>query len=382
MRPPLVVAGIIIAAVIAGVAYWAGTQSGDDNSNVTTQTTGATSATGVTTDTGTTGVTSTTEDTSTTDISAAEDLTGLNLTVYTAKGYSQPSIKKDLQDIKTLGSTSVTLVPTWYMPQANSNTVMPRPGKTPTDGSLKVAITWAHEAGLKVVLKPHVDVNDESFRGEIQPADHVLWFQAYDAMMTHYAALAANNGVDVFSVGTELKTMSGDTDSFKSLIDKVRARYSGKMTYAANWDEYDQVQFWDSLDYIGVDAYYPLSSPGQTPSVDDLVNAWQTPLSSLKSLSDKWGKPIVFTEIGYPTQADAAAHPYEVVKGQPEDQGAQATAYEAAFRAFADQEWFKGMSWWSWRGDPGQNEDLSIDYTPQGKKAESILADGQGGTRP
>ena len=99
-------------------------------------------------------------------------------------------------------------------------------------------------------------------------------------------------------------------------------------------------------------------------------------------LSAKWGKPVVMTEIGYPTQADAAARPYEVVPGEPEDQGAQATAYEAAFRAFADQDWFQGMSWWSWRGDPGDGENLSIDYTPQDKKAESILASGQGGSRP
>jgi hypothetical protein len=46
---------------------------------------------------------------------------------------------------------------------------------------------------------------------------------------------------------------------FPDLIKKVRAVYSGKLTYAENWDCIDKVLFWDQLDYIGVDAYFPIS---------------------------------------------------------------------------------------------------------------------------
>ena len=378
MRLPLVITAVVAAVLIAGVAYIAGTRAGDDETTAPVTTTGSSDWNGLTGETGTTGETSATS-TAGTDIG---DLTGLNLTVYTAKGYAQPSIRKDLRDIKTLGSTSVTLVPTWYMQTRDANSIMPNAAKSPTDASLVRAINLAHRAGLKVVLKPHVDVIDETFRGEIQPVDRVLWFQSYEAMIGHYAQIAARSGADVFVVGTELKTMSTETDAFRKVIDGVRSTFDGPLTYAANWDEVDQVQFWDDLDLIGVDAYYPLSSPGQKPSVDDLVAAWQTPLTALKATSDKWGKPVVMTEIGYPTQADAAVRPYEVVPGEPEDQEAQATAYEAAFRAFADQDWFQGMSWWSWRGDPGDGGRRGSGYPPRDEKAESILASGQGGSRP
>ena len=379
MRLPLIITGVIAAILIAAIVFFSGTRSNDDEAP--TATTGNTASTsdwdGVTGETGATGATSATGETTADDV-----LNGVNLTVYTAKGYSQPSVKKDLAEIKTLGSTAVTLVPTWYMQKADSNSIAPNVAKSPTDKSLITAIRWAHQDGLKVVLKPHVDVIDESFRGDIQPSDHILWFQSYEAMINHFADIAAAGGVDVFTVGTELKSMSAETDAFRKVIGLARAKFSGQLVYAANWDEVDQVQFWDSLDLIGVDAYYPLSSPGQKPSVDDLVSAWQAPLNALKTTSDKWGKPVVMTEIGYPTQADATAHPHEVKPGEPEDEQAQATAYGAGFRAFRDQEWLHGMSWWSWRGDPGTDENLNIDFTPQDKKAERVLAKGQGGIRP
>ena len=62
---------------------------------------------------------------------------------------------------------------------------------------------------------------------------------------------------------------------------------------------------------------------------------------------------------------------------QPADQGIQALAYHATFNAFADSDWFRGISWWSWRADPSPEENLDIDYTPEDKKAQGELARGQ-----
>ena len=49
----------------------------------------------------------------------------------------------------------------------------------------------AQELGFDEWLKPHVDVKDGSFRGEIQPDDRTAWFGSYRAMIEHYADLAA-----------------------------------------------------------------------------------------------------------------------------------------------------------------------------------------------
>jgi hypothetical protein len=354
-----VLAIVVVALVlIGGVVGFVLGESGDDE----------TPRTGGTNTTGTTG-----------PAGEGETLNGVNLTAYTPEGYAGEAVREDLERIREIGSTAVTIVPTWYMKNSSANTIRPDAAKTPSDTSLESVIGLARDTGLKVILKPHVDVTDETFRGDIQPADRAAWFDSYEDFIGHYADFASRVGADLFVVGTELKSVSGDTDPWRQVITTVESRFPGELTYAANWDEVDQVQFWDALDLIGVDAYYPLSSEGQKPSVEELVSAWGTPVANLETTSERWGKPVLLTEIGYPTQAGAAAHPFEVKEGEPEDQGAQATAYRAAFDAFAGLDWVRGMSWWDWRADPtgAETKLMKIGYPPEGKAAEEVLAERQ-----
>jgi len=366
-----VIAIVVVALVLIGgvVGFMLG-DSGD-SSEPETATTGATGVTAVTGETGSTGTTDA--------VDAGDPMNGVNLTAYTTEGYADPAVQEDLDRIKEIGSTAVTIVPTWYMKNSSANVIKADAKKTPSDSSLESAIGYAKDIGLKVILKPHVDVIDETFRGDIQPADRTKWFDSYADFIGHFADLATSTEADLFVVGTELKSVSGDTDPWREVISTVEGKFSGELTYAANWDEVDQVQFWDALDLIGVDAYYPLASEGQEPSEEELVSAWGTPIGSLQATSDRWGKPVLFTEIGYPTQAGAAAHPFEVKEGEPEDQGAQATAYRAAFAAFADVTWLRGMSWWDWRADPSAEEakQMKIGYPPEGKEAEDVLDEKQ-----
>jgi hypothetical protein len=161
------------------------------------------------------------------------------------------------------------------------------------------------------------------------------------------------------------------------VIETVRDRFPGPITYAANWDEVDQVQFWDDLDAIGVGAYYPLTqSMGTAPTLKELIAAWRGIADQLESKSTQWDRPVLLTEVGYPSQVGATVTPYDVTD-QPADQNIQALAYKATFKALSGADWLKGISWWSWRADPGPEENLDIDYTPQGKKAQGVLADGQ-----
>jgi hypothetical protein len=230
---------------------------------------------------------------------------------------------------------------------------------------------------MKVVLKPHVDVIDDSYRGDIQPSDRSAWFRSYGRFIDHYASLAASNSLDMVVVGTELKSMSSDTDPWRAVIQTVRDRFFGPITYAANWDEVDQVQFWDDLDAIGVDAYYPLThSLGERPTLQTLVTAWDGIAAQLESKSTQWSRPVILTEVGYPSQIGATFTPYEVTD-QPADQNVQAIAYHATFNALEDSDWLVGISWWSWRADPGDGEDPSVEYSPEGKRAQGELARGQ-----
>ena len=66
-------------------------------------------------------------------------------------------------------------------------------------------------------------------------------------------------------------------------------RYSGKLTYAANWGAIDQnvggyqnVPWWNQLDYIGIDAYFPIASQNNT-TLAGLTAAWQNQANSIES---------------------------------------------------------------------------------------------------
>ena len=47
---------------------------------------------------------------------------------------------------------------------------------------------------------------------------------------------------------------------WRKLIRKTRSLYQGQLTYAANFDQYHEVSFWDALDFMGVNAYFSLRS--------------------------------------------------------------------------------------------------------------------------
>jgi FlaG/FlaF family flagellin (archaellin) len=304
-------------------------------------------------------------------------LLGVNLTAYSSDGYSQPVVKQDIKTLADLGSTAITLVPTWYMQSPNANQIAPQEGKSPSDDSLVQVIKWIREQGMQVILKPHVDVIDDSYRGDIQPSNRDAWFRSYGSFIDHYASFASSQSLDLFVVGTELKTMSSETERWRALIQTVRDRFMGPVTYAANWDELDQVQFWDDLDAIGVDAYYPLSEAGgPAPTLQSLTTAWRQVGDQLRAKSEQWQRPVILTEVGFPSQVGATATPYEVTD-QPADQNIQALAYRATFDGLSGSDWLKGISWWSWRADPSAEEDKEVEYTPEGKKAQGELAAGQ-----
>ena len=367
----LVVAAGLIGGVLAITVLNTDEGSGNTDPVVPTGPTGPTTSTG------------TTEEGSTLDYAQAlplpieGPLLGVNLTAYTKDGYSQPEVRKMIRTLADLGSTAITLVPTWYMKSSTASAIAADPEKTPGRESLEKVISWIRQAGMQVVMKPHVDVIDDSYRGEIQPADRDRWFRSYGDFMDHFATFSASHSVDMFVVGTELKTLSTETDRWRAVIQLVRDRFFGPLTYAANWDEVDQIQLWDDLDAIGVDAYYPLSEEGgPAPTVPALVTAWQGIAGQLQAKSEQWERPVILTEVGYPSQIGATVKPYEVT-GQPADQNIQAMAYRATFEALSGSDWLKGISWWSWRADAGPEENLEIDYPPKGKKAQGVLAQGQ-----
>lgn len=304
-----------------------------------------------------------------------------NFTSWTKDGYATDSARQGLRDLQRLGTNRVVLTPTWYMQTGSSDTIARDPAKTPSDASLRTVMREARDLGMSVVVKPHVDVHDGTFRGEITPASTADWFASYQVMLTHYAELAAAGGADTLVVGTELTTMAADTARFEHLIADARAHFPGTLTYAANWiDEAERIGFWDRLDTVGMDAYMPLDTGTETPTVDDLAAAWAPYVQRITDLHARTEKPVTFTELGYQSRTDTLAHPASA-SGSP-DPRIQALAYTAALRVWSAADaagWFQGIWWWNWEAEP-TGDDPAGSFSIAGKPAAAILRDAQGGT--
>jgi hypothetical protein len=302
---------------------------------------------------------------------------GANVTAWDRNAYGSATAADALAALRTTGTDRAALVPTWYMAKATSSEIRADPSLTPTDTALRTAARTAGSLGMRVVIKPHIDVRDGTFRGDIAPASRSRWWHAYRIMLRHYAALAEQEGAAMLEVGTELTSMSADERQWRALIADVRARFTGQLTFAANWiDGARAIRFWDALDAIGIDAYMPLVTDDPDPSVARLARAWSARgyVAQLRNLSRRHRRPVLFTELGYRSRRCTAGSPWEWSDaGGSIAQRPQARAYEAAFRVFAGRPWFHGIYWWDWSAQGWNAEVADGSHRFAGKKAEAVV---------
>lgn len=297
---------------------------------------------------------------------------GFTLTAYNAGAYdigAAPRIRKMAAD----GSDHAAVFTRWFMDTPASSHIAPDPARTPSDASILRTIVLARAAGLQVTLKPQIGIKTGDWIGDARPADATVFWIDYRRMLLHYADLAQQAGASMLVVGTEMRTLDSDAGRWRRLIGEVRLHFSGKLTYAADFTEFERVPFWDSLDYVGVDAYFALADASNpAPSVDELARAWSSRgyLARLSAVSRRTGKRVVFTEIGYRPIHSAAVHPNEWDAVDTLDLGAQARAYEAFYEAVAIQPWMAGVYWW----EANTDEWWVKDYSPLGKPAEQVMA--------
>ncbi|MGK0362988.1 MAG: hypothetical protein ACI85O_000027 [Saprospiraceae bacterium] len=239
-------------------------------------------------------------------------------------------------------------------------------------------IDLANENGINVLLKPQVYVPGSWTGGlDFSDEDWAKWEKEYRDYMMPMARLAEEKEVKVFCIGTEFKMSTAKREQFwREFIRDVRKVYSGKLTYAANWDEYKTLTFWDDLDFIGIDAYFPLSD-AKTPTVAELREAWKTPLYDIERIQKKFDKPVIFTEYGYMSVDGCAGKTWEIepkVHALAINEQAQANAVQALHEVFSKKEYWAGGFIWKWFPEMKGHEGYPAkDYTPQGKITEKTL---------
>ncbi|HYC83049.1 MAG TPA: hypothetical protein VEB60_00675, partial [Candidatus Paceibacterota bacterium] len=295
--------------------------------------------------------------------------------------FSSDNFKQSVRDLKAANANNVTLIIPYYQSNLYSTDIA-RGWNTPTDESLAAAIDYVHSQGMKVMLKPHLESYTYEWRANINPGDRDTWFRNYGAMLRHYARIAQDHGVDAMCVGAELISMSTSTSNgdntwrWQQMIKEVRAIYSGKLTYSANWggyyfgDEKNHIDFWGDLDYIGVSAYFNLWGDS-VQSYKDAWNHWNW--SDIKPLADRVGKPVIFTEIGYRSVNGSPHQPWDYNYYTWVDPQTQANAYEALFSYWNDHPYMTGAIIWDWRTNPNEGGQGDPHYTPQNKPAEETM---------
>ena len=252
---------------------------------------------------------------------------------------------------------------------------------TPSDEEISFAIRRAHRSGVKVMLKPYVTTltsfsDSGTWHGMIGSAFTTdeqwrEWFASYSSFILHYASLAQETGVDQLCIGTELAATVEREKEWRGIIAAVRKVYRGPITYAAHHLSMERIRWWDQLDYIGLDAYFPLSNKND-PTLAELKEGWQPHLERIAALAAKWSKPVLFTELGYASVDGASRAPWAMDSGRPVDEREQADLYQAFFEEVYPQPWLAGVYWWVWY--PRLDMNLpDKNFQPTNKPAEKIL---------
>ena len=167
--------------------------------------------------------------------------------------------------------------------------------------------------------------------------DHDLFvaefWESYALQALHFATIAEEEGVRMYSLGTETDRLfrtrpGGDYwinhfgTELQSMVDRVRAVYSGLLTYDMHYGAYWRDWFapgswrlWEDLDMdvIGVSSWFPLvdEPPTTVLDVDSLRREYERIFRDhlIPMAERNPGRPLVFLEYAAVDTVEAPTHP-------------------------------------------------------------------------
>ncbi len=182
----------------------------------------------------------------------------------------------------------------------------PRYGGTPDDQSLLRYLDELRARGYQIFFYPMflMDTDAKPWRGRVTgSASEVASFftktNGYNAFITHYAHLVAGK-VDAFAIGSELIGLTKVSeeagvypavDQLIALAETVKSIVGSevKVTYAADWSEYHHTEggwynldpLWAcaAIDFVGIDAYFPLTNLPQNElgyDIETVMEGWSS----------------------------------------------------------------------------------------------------------
>lgn len=293
---------------------------------------------------------------------------GLSLLIYSHEQEPTSAYGQLLDRLVADNVNSLSVTFPIYSDGLQSNSVH-RGQYTPSDAYLTEVIRQARARGFSVLLRPLIDNANlqPHWRGEMQPASPTQWFASYGQLILSYAQLASQTGAQALDVGTELVSMETYVSSWQNLIAQARQVFSGQVTYSFNWGTSFATGFWPQLDFVSVDAYFPLDQTPAQATAADMAADWQRWIAVMKSADQPYGKPIVLTEVGVVPRTDAYRRPWDPGVSNTSDVEEQRTYYQGTCQAVKSA--VAGLYWW----ETGPELPASLapdDYNPITRPAE------------
>jgi hypothetical protein len=256
---------------------------------------------------------------------------------FTANGisYESPLARDLLRRLPGFGIRDIALVPFAFTDRETGAVRRSSRDSWESDDGVRLLAAEAHRLGMRVLLKPHV------WRPRARPfstkKERVDWLRTYEPVLVHYAKLASTIQADLFCVGVELAGLSAEEQEWRRLIRLVREHYRGPLVYAATQGpEFESIRFWDALDYIGLDNYYPLGSGYDASAM----------LVRIQRVQKEYSKPVLLTEAGFSSSPHSHLTPWDDRREGPVDLMEQVRSYEALYQALYPFPWFRGVYWW------------------------------------
>ena len=288
----------------------------------------------------------------------------------------------ELTRIRESGATAVSLQAIYRMEFYDSVEVVRHPTSSPTEESLRRTFRQARERGLRMMFFPTINLRNEAsnatwWRGNIKPRNWDRWWRNYTAFNVRLASIAQEEGVEWYSVGTEMASTHPFPDRWRALVKEVRRVFKGKITYSVNFDAHDGFTFGDALDVIGINTYDPVAKREDRPTDAQIRDTWWWIVYKARTLVARFHRPVMITEVGYPSVAMAHAGPWDFRTSQPADPELQAQLMTGALKVLRN--WGDGEAvFYYLYGEnlqkgvvPGGLEDRT--YAPWGKPVEAIL---------
>jgi len=306
--------------------------------------------------------------------------------------YRPPEANPSLSRLAQTGANWIGLIVVARQETIASTKIVATQPCTATDSELRYVVDLAHSLGIRVMLRAGVGLYNDpnhwsndigsAFTSETQWQE---WFASYRDYINHFATFSQEAGVDMLCIGIEMGGVTHREQDWRRIIQEVRERFKGPITYSSlsssagastpfPHGEENRITWWDAVDFIGVSGYYQLTDK-EDPTVAEIKAAWtdRGHIALLENLSKRFNKPIIFTEIGYPSCDGGNKMPAGGQTEAPLDLQEQADCYQAAMEVMFEKSWFRGMFWFQWPAKLWKSGPEDTSLKPNGKPAEEVL---------